>query len=372
MPESGAKTGFGMLSGPKPQLADRKGFPMTDDHGEPEPSTHPERIRYLMDRGIQPRQVIFATTALGVFDALVAGARTGTDLAHAVGADPDSLRRVLRTLAAMELLRETGDEGFALAPAGRLLCSGESGSLRGEVLDRGRRDRIWTALVDGIRTGATPAVSVCSTGLFADISQDPELIAHGHNGMSRSWSDDSLDSIAADCPVPENGLIVDVGGGRGVLLAAILRRVPGLRGILFDVAVDEAGAAAYIAGSGVGDRCRVEAGDFFTAVPGGGDVYVLCRILHDWNDAAAGQLLDRCREAMSESTRLLAVEKLLPERATDNPSAFFLDLDMLVYLGGRQRSLAEFRDLFARHRFTLERVVDRAPLSSVLVARPVT
>ncbi len=345
---------------------------MTDDHVEYGPSSHAERLRHLMDEGIQPRQLIFATTALGVFDALRVGARTVADLARTVGADLDTLRRVLRALAALGLLGETGHERFELASAGRLLCSGEPGSLRGEALNRGLRDRAWTALVDGIRTGQTPLYSVFGADLVAQTSQDPEHVAFCHDGMTRPWSDDSLDAIAAACPLPQNGLVVDVGGGRGVLLAAILQAAPGLRGTLFDLAVAEAGAEAFIAGAGLADRCHVKAGDFFTEVPGGGDVYVLCRILHDWDDALAGQLLDRCRKAMSESARLLAVEKLLPERVDDNPSAFFLDLDMLVEVGGRQRSLPEFRDLFRRHGFELERVIDRAPASSVMVARPVT
>ena len=342
---------------------------MTDDRLEPVRSSHVERIRHLMDKGIQPRQVIFAATVIGVFDALRAGTRTGADLARAVEADPDTLRRVLRALAGLDLLQEMGDERFELALAGRLLCRGESGSLRGEVLDRGRRDRAWTALVDGIRTGQTPLFSDFGADLVDQISRDPELIAYDHHRMSQSWGD-SFDAIASACPLLEHGLVVDVGGGRGGLLAAILQNAPGLRGILFDVAVDEAGAAAFVAEAGVADRCRVEPGDFFAAVPGGGDVYVLCRILHDWNDAVAGQVLDRCREAMAASARLLAVEKLLPERVVDNASAFFLDLDMLVEVGGRQRSLPEFQDLFRRHGFNVEQLVDRAPLSSVLVAQP--
>ncbi|MGH2562129.1 MAG: methyltransferase, partial [Thermomicrobiales bacterium] len=166
--------------------------------------------------------------------------------------------------------------------------------------------------------------------------------------------------------------VVDVGGGDGTLLAGVLAAHPHLRGTVFDTHDGMQAAPGTLTRAGLADRAAAEAGDFFAAVPSDGDAYVLCRILHDWDDAAAGRLLERCRAAMPASARLLVVDKLLPERVADNPSAIFLDLDMLVEVGGRQRSAAEYRTLLARHGFHLEEVVDRAPASSVLVARPVT
>lgn len=332
--------------------------------------TAPARIRRLLAEGVKPRQLLFTATALGAFDLLKDGARTGPDMAGSVGADPDALHRVLRGLVALEILREEPGGAFALAPPGRLLCRGTPGSLRGEVLLGGAQERAWTALFEGTQSGQTPFAIVNNKGIFDYIFADPDVNAAGHTGMAETAWSDTFASIADACPLPDTGLIIDIGGGRGDLLAAMLRRAPGLHGLLFDAAVEAAGSAAFLAGAGLADRCRVQVGDFFAEVPADGDIYVLCRILHDWDDAAAGTLLDRCRTALSPSARLLIVERVRPERVADDPGVALLDLNMLVEVGGRQRSLPEYRALLAAHGFTLDQVIDRRATSTILVARP--
>ena len=150
--------------------------------------------------------------------------------------------------------------------------------------------------------------------------------------------------------------VVDVGGGQGVLLAAVLRAHPHLRGVLFDQPAVVAGAAPVLRAAGVADRCEVVGGDFFAAVPAGGDVYLLSRILHDWDDARATALLRVLHRAARPGARLVVVERVLPPGDAPHPGKL-IDLTMLVMLGGRERTEAEFRALLAGAGFSLTRVV---------------
>jgi hypothetical protein len=151
--------------------------------------------------------------------------------------------------------------------------------------------------------------------------------------------------------------VVDVGGGRGILLAEILRAVPDGRGVLVDRAAAIPAARAYLDGAGLADRAECAVGDFFVAVPPGGDAYVLSRVLHDWHDGDAARILTTCRRAMTASSRLLVVEAILPERALDRPAAIRMDLHMLLLFGARERTEAEFRALLAASGFAVQGVV---------------
>ena len=151
--------------------------------------------------------------------------------------------------------------------------------------------------------------------------------------------------------------LVDVGGGRGVLLAAILRANPSLFGVLMDREAAISPARANLRAAGLGDRAECVAGDFFVSVPANADAYVLSRVLHDWDDVDAGRILATCRHAMRPDSRLLIVEAILPERARDRPAAIRMDLHMLVLLGARERTEAEFSALLHSSGFDVRRVV---------------
>jgi hypothetical protein len=165
------------------------------------------------------------------------------------------------------------------------------------------------------------------------------------------------------------GTLADVGGGVGTNLARVLGRYPAMRGRLFDLPHVVARARPVLEAAGVWDRCAVTGGDFFSTAPAGADVYLLGHILHDWDDARAGLILDNLRNAMRAGARLLAVEYVLPE-GDGQTFAKLLDLDMMVLLGGRERTEAEYRRLFATHGFRLTRVVPTAEVVSVIEGRP--
>jgi hypothetical protein len=168
------------------------------------------------------------------------------------------------------------------------------------------------------------------------------------------------------------GRLVDVGGGHGILLGAILRSAPDLHAVLVDQPAVISDARLRLATEGVADRCQLVPGDFFAGVPAGADAYLLSRVLHDWSDHDARRVLATCRAAMGPRSRLLIVEAILPERATDQPAVIQMDLYMLVLLGARECTETQFRRLLADTGFRVERVVSTASPAglSVIEARP--
>jgi hypothetical protein len=166
--------------------------------------------------------------------------------------------------------------------------------------------------------------------------------------------------------------IVDVGGGNGSLLIAILRATTGLEGTVFERPQVVAGTREHVAQAGLADRCRVVSGDFFDSVPGGADAYLLKHVIHDWDDEKARAILATCRRAMHRHAKLLIVEGVYPQRVDDSLAsrgAAANDVNMLVATGGRQRSAEEFRELYAASGFELTRIVD-TPAASVIEGVP--
>ena len=161
--------------------------------------------------------------------------------------------------------------------------------------------------------------------------------------------------------------IVDVGGGPGSLLRALLEAHPKVAGILLDTPVVAAAARRRLAAAGLARRCRVIAGDFFRGVPRGGDLYILAFVLHNWDDRRAARILERCREAMSETARLVVIEMLVPTDA--RPAAAKIhDLEMLVFTSGRERTAAEYRGLLAAAGLRLRRIVATGTAVSLVEA----
>jgi hypothetical protein len=164
--------------------------------------------------------------------------------------------------------------------------------------------------------------------------------------------------------------VVDIGGGQGSLLAAILAANPGLRGVLFERAAVAEAARLRLAGSAVADRFTAQAGDFFERIAVTADVYLLKKVIHDWTDEQARMLLTRCRAAMPRTARLVIAESLLPDEV--RPSAtYWLDLLMLVYPGGTERTASEYRTLLASAGFAVTRVIPTGAVVSLIEACPV-
>jgi hypothetical protein len=314
------------------------------------------RLAELMD-GYLTTQLLYVAARLGVADVLVAGPMTAAEVAEAVGADPDALRRVLRGLAVAEVVAEEPGGRFALTPLGATLRDGVPGSLRGAVLVRGAvYFRAVAELLETVKDGRTGFEHAYGARFFDHLGAHPEQEAAFQASMAGRSQQEAGDVVAA-YDFGAFGRLVDVGGGQGVLLAAILRAAPALRAVLLDRPAAAAEASARMAAAGLAERCDCVAGDFFESLPAGADAYLLSRVIHDWDDADAGRILATCRAAMPPGARLLLVEAILPERAREQPAAIRMDLHMLLLLGARERTEAEFRRLLAASGFAVTRVV---------------
>jgi hypothetical protein len=321
--------------------------------------------------GFQVSQAIHVATVLGIPDLLADGPCGVDRLAEAAGADPPSLHRLLRALATVGVLHEDGDRRFSLTELGGQLRRDAPDSLAGWAVLIGQPYfwQSWGALLHSVRTGENAFRHVHGTDVWEYRRARPELAAGFDAAMTALTR--RVDRALLDAyDFGRFGTIVDVGGNRGALLAAILREHANARGVLFDQAHVVAGAPALLEAGGVAERVRIEAGSFFDAVPEGGDAYLLKSIVHDWEDAEAESILRVVRRAMRREATLLVLERVLAP-PNDGSEGKFSDLNMLVMPGGRERTLDEFAAIFGRAGFELVREIPSAAGTSVVEGRPV-
>jgi hypothetical protein len=332
-------------------------MPEITSQSPPDPGAS-KRLAELVD-GYRASAVIGAFARLGVADGLAGGPATRADLAARLSANEDALARLLE--ATLELgLFELGEDGrYNLTPLGHLLRGDVPGSLRRYAIVS-TEDWRWQAyghLDHTLRTGEPGFVAAHGSRLWDYLAGHPAAAASFEASLARIGAARDQ-AIAAALNFGRFRCVVDVGGGRGGLLVALLGTFPQLHGILFDLPGVVEGARETLSQAGLAERCRIIAGDFREAVPPGGDAYLLSWILHDWDDAGALQILRRCREAMEKGSALLVVEMVVPDK--DQPGADAVrrlvrrtDLEMLAVVGGRERPASEFRNLLTAAGFAI-------------------
>ena len=312
------------------------------------------RLRDLIG-GYRLSQAVYVATRLGIPDLLADGPREVDELARATGSHAPSLRRLLSALVAADVLDKVGPRRFALTPVGFELCTGVPGSRRNSVLFLLNEShwQPWGHLLHTVRTGETAFDRVHGASLFDYLAAHPEEASLFNAGMLGN-SPAHARLVAASYDFSRVRRVVDVGGGRGRLLAAILERHPHLHGILFDLPHVIGDARQLIDETGVGDRCTFVGGSFFESVPEGGDAYILRNIIHDWQDDKAVAILTTCRRAMAGDARLILVERYVPEDPREAPLVVHADLEMLVNVGGQERTTEDYAALLERSglRFT--------------------
>jgi len=299
----------------------------------------------LLD-GFRVTQTIYAGVELGIPDLLADGERTADDLAEASGANPPTLYRLLRALASLGVLSEGDGRRFSLTELGQPLRSDVPGSIRGWVRLQGRDYlwRSWGNLASAVREGENSFRMVHGTDIWEWRAEHADESAIFDDAM-RSMTIGVNASILDAYDFGRFRTIVDVAGGNGTLLAAVLAAHPASSGILFDQAHVVSGAEPILRAAGVLDRCEIVAGSFFESVPAGADAYVLKWIIHDWEDEESVAILRTVRAAMAPDAVVLVIERDLGE-PNENPVAKLADLNMLVMPGGRERTLDEYAALF--------------------------
>jgi hypothetical protein len=314
--------------------------------------------------GFRLTLLIHVAAKLGLADQLGETPRTAEHLARGVGADPESLKRVLRALASIGIFAETADGDFISTPLGGLLRTDAPGSLRALAVLYGE-DWLWRAygrLLASVRTGRPGFEDVHGVPFYRFLEMDRAAAATFDEAMA-GYSVLESEAILEAYDFSTVHRVVDVGGGHGGLLAALLAAHPHLTGTVLDRESAVSGAVKRFGSSGVGARAAAESGDFFTAVTPGGDLYLLKSVLHNWDDAHATKILRRCREAMPAGSRLLVIERLLPPGNAPSEAKLF-DISMLVVLGGRERTESEYRRLLRGAGLELRRCVPtRSPLT---------
>ncbi len=320
--------------------------------------------------GFQVSQAIHVAATLGIADLLVDGPRTSDELAAATNSHAGSLYRLLRALASVGIFREGDGKRFALTPTGELLRSNVPGSLRGWAAFVGRPyfREAWSDLEYSIRTGENAFEHVHGTGIWSYRAERPDESAIFDRAME-SLTGASNQALLDAYDFGRFGTVVDVGGGNGALLGALLGEFRAMRGVLVDQPHVVANAAAVLGRAGVADRCEIVGGSFFDKVPDGGDAYVLKSIIHDYEDERAVAILGVCLRAMGADTALLLIERIVGPPNEDAQTKFG-DLNMLVAPAGRERTLEEWDDLLARSGFRLVTATPSASGLAVIEAVP--
>jgi SAM-dependent methyltransferase len=290
---------------------------------------------------------IYVAARLGIADCLADGPQTAAEVARTVAADERSVHRLLRALVAIGICREA-DEAFALTPLGAPLSAGAEPSLKAYALFEG--DMLWRAwgtLLDSVRTGKTGSQLAGTEDRFVAMARDPAEVEVFNAAMTSGTSVFTPGLVAA-YDLTGISRLMDVGGGFGELLAAILLAYPSMHGTVLDLPRCEAGALRRFAEAGVSDRSAFIAGDFFQSVPGGADAIVLKSVIHDWNDRESLRILANCRRALPTGGRLLLMERVMPETiepTRDHLSHVLSDLNMLRGPGGAERTERAYRAL---------------------------
>ena len=310
-------------------------------------------------------QMLFTLVKLGIPDLLGTKALAPDALAQTLGADAGYLRRLLRALASCGVVEENARGRFRLTPLGRTLRSGP-GSLRDFALMivAPYNTRSWEKLADAVAVGRPAFDLAFGCPVFEYLAAHPDDDRQFSAAMA-SISAGQNDAIARAYPWRRHARIVDVGGAHGHLLAAILRRHPRVRGVLYDQPQVVAGAEAsgFLSEPRLRERSEIVGGSFFETVPTGADAYFMKYILHDWDDARAERILALCRDAMAPDGRVLVIDRVItPGNAPDWSK--WLDINMMVGPGGLERTRAEFEALFARTGLRLVKVhATKSPLS---------
>jgi SAM-dependent methyltransferase len=334
-------------------------------------SSNPAAELVLLVTGYRVSQAIHVAATLGIADIIKDGAASASDLAVATNSHAGALYRVLRALAAAGVFHEDDKKRFSLTPLGECLRSDAERSIAAyaSFVGRPHQWQAWGSLSHSVRTGENAYRHVHGVGLWDYLVEHPEeavifdrVMTDGSRGV--------VEAIVSAYNFSAFGRVVDIGGGQGVMIAAVLAAHTNTHGILFDRPDVVARAQPVLEAAGVARRCAVVGGSFFETIPEGGDAYLLKYILHDWDDAASLAILAACRRVFRPEGRLLIMERIVggPNDGLETKTS---DLNMLVSPDGQERTADEFAALLANAGFRMERIIEVTPRLSIVEAAPI-
>jgi hypothetical protein len=297
-----------------------------------------------------------ALARLGIADLLKDGTRSSADLSAEIGARPDYLYRLLRAAAALGVFAEDGDGRFSNNEMSDILRTDHVPSLRHMFISMGDEwaSRAWPTLSHSVLTGRTAMDRLFGMPVWEFFSQNPEQSEAFNKAMTNLSSMESPVVVRA-YDFSGLGTICDVGGGHGLLLSSVLNANPRLRGTLYDLPQVAEGARSGPLAALEG-RASILSGDMFESVPAGFDAYMMKYIIHDWNDEYSWKLLANCRKGVNPGGKLLVVDQVVPPGNQFAPSKI-MDLAMLLFIDGLERTETQFRNLFASAGWRVTRII---------------
>ena len=336
-----------------------------------EESAATEQALMQMLTGAWVTRAVATAARLGIPDLLASGPNTAEELAAKSGSDAGATKRLMRALAGVGVFCPAEGGRYGLTDLGERLREDFPGSLKHMFIAETDELhwRSWEKVLDSVRTGQPRPQAVFDMPAFDYYAKNPK------EGEQFGRAMESVSGFAANAVLEAYdfggiGTLADVGGGNGSMVLAVLDRYPQMRGIVCDLPYIEKQAAERIQAAGAAGRCGFEAGDFFERAPEGADAHLLKFILHDWNDEDSIRILRSCRAQLPPSGRLLVIEVVVPEENRPDFS-HWMDLNMLVMTGGKERTAEEYESLLRRGGFRLEKIVPTAGPFSVIDARPV-
>src|SRR5438552_7737793 len=321
--------------------------------------------------GYMASSCLYAAVTLNIADHLASGPKGVAELAKSSGANEDALYRALRLLASLGIFDEVSSRTFALTPAADLLRRDAPNSLRGMAgfLPDPFHYRVYGEIMHSMTTGKPAGEKAIGMPIFEYFEKNPEYSRVFNDAMT-SMSAPTANAAIEAYDFSGIGTLVDVAGGHGEVLMLILKACPNVRGILADLGHVVDGAKPRITSAGLSDRLQAVACDFFQSVPEGGDAYIMKHIIHDWDDERASLILKNIGRAMgAKKGKVILLESVIAAGGTPDFGKF-LDIEMLLLPGGRERTADEFRSLFERSGFQMTKVLPtKSPLSVVEAIR---
>lgn len=338
-------------------------------HGENAPDAPARQLMAQLVGGYRFSQMVHVAAKLGIADHLKDGPQTVAELAKRTKTNPDALYRLMRTLSGTGVFAEEDQMRFRLTPAAELLLAGAPGSMRAEALVSGEDFmwKSWGGLLHSVQTGETAFNHLFGQGTWEWFKAHPRE-ARLFDGLQAEGTRRATDSIVGSYDFSGAKHVIDIAGGNGELLSAILAKNPQARGTLFELDHVVAAAKANPLPA-LASRCTFVGGDFFKSIPSGGDVYLLKYIIHDWDDARSLEILKNVRRAIPAGGKLLLIEELICSR-NEACRAKVGDITMLVRTGGKNRTEAEYRKLLGEAGFDVARVLPAQGDLAILEATP--